>query len=278
VLIARTAKRRLRDDRGFTLIELLIAMVASLAVTGALTAIFIVSLHQSSRLDATVQAAQLGRTAMTKIDGELRTACIAHGFAPIQENSSGSKLIFINSFSPKEEETKSAETEIDAAVKHEIEWTGKSSTEAGSLVETEYQSTAGPTYPSDSEVPEFKSWSSTPAHRTLVTNVKESKNAKEEYEPIFAYKKYASSVAAPTTESGYTTLTSFTEKELPKGGSLSSAQAAETAAVTIKFKAARTDTALKEIESEEDVDLSSEVILAFDAPSSEATISDAPCE
>ena len=107
-----------RQQHGFTLIETLVAMISGVIVTGALFEIFVVSLHQTNRLTDSVQASQIGRTAMTHIVDELHSACMSREFAPIQRKSTYSKLIFRTGYSEK--------TTIAAAEasEHTITYTG----------------------------------------------------------------------------------------------------------------------------------------------------------
>ena len=107
------------QQHGFTLIETLVAMISGVVVTGATFSVLIVSLHQTSRITDSVQATQLGRTAMTHVIDELHSVCLARKFSPVQENSSDSKLIFVNAYS---KESVISKTE---AYEHEIEWSGE---------------------------------------------------------------------------------------------------------------------------------------------------------
>src|SRR6202042_149590 len=99
MLTLQTLRTVARDTHGFTLIETLVAMISGVVVTGAMFMVFIVALHQTSRLTDSAQATQLGRTAMTHVIDELRSACISHGYTPVQEKSTASELIFRNAYS-----------------------------------------------------------------------------------------------------------------------------------------------------------------------------------
>src|SRR5271154_6100716 len=102
----------LSSSAGFSLLEVLIGMLSAIVVTGALFAILIVSLHETTRISGKVQATQLGRTTMTRVVDELRSACIAREFTPIQEKSSETKLIFISGVGPEAVLTKAYKREI----------------------------------------------------------------------------------------------------------------------------------------------------------------------
>ncbi|MGZ4310872.1 MAG: PilW family protein [Solirubrobacteraceae bacterium] len=82
-------------DAGFTLVELLVAMSIGLVVMFAVTAIMIVSLHQSQRTFTSVDATRQARTALATIETELHSACV-NGDAPVQATSDGSNLNFLS--------------------------------------------------------------------------------------------------------------------------------------------------------------------------------------
>ena len=84
---------------GFTLIELLVAMVAGMAVIGALFGILEVPFHQTANLTDRVQSNQNGRIAMTRIIDALHSTCLSPEFKPIQESSSENDLSFVNAYS-----------------------------------------------------------------------------------------------------------------------------------------------------------------------------------
>jgi prepilin-type N-terminal cleavage/methylation domain-containing protein len=249
----------LRDESGFTLIELLVAMVTSLIVVGATFAFLGVSLHQSSRVSDRVQATQFGRTAMAKLVDELHSACLTSGFAPVQKESSGKTLWFVNTY---------GEEAIPAkAYEHEVVWTGNLSkpAEPGNLVEFTYPNTAASSWPSFA----FERTGGT--KRVLGENVYMTETAPGEFAPIFEYSRYA---ASASSESEHST-TALEEMNLGSSESLSTAQAGEVAAVQVSFTAAPRDNNTKLSRS---APLNSQVIFALGAPASEGTIKDAPCQ
>lgn len=123
----------LLDEHGFTLIELLVAMVAGMAVIGALFGILEVSLHQTANLTDRVQSNQNGRIAMTRIIDALHSTCLSPEFKPIQESSSENDLSFVNAYSNE------ANIPYAAVSKHEIIWNKA----AGTLTEKRYAATSG---------------------------------------------------------------------------------------------------------------------------------------
>jgi hypothetical protein len=239
----------LGDTAGFMLIETLVAMISAIVVTGALFAILIVSLHQTSRITGRVQATQLGRTTMTRMVDELHSACISREFTPIQAKSSETELIFISGVGP--------EAVLSKAYLHKISY---SKTE-GTLVETTIASSSG-------EWPNFE-YKSTPTTRRIGEYISQTKTGKEE-EPIFQYYKYAES---STSTNAVTTLEPKA-LEAKAGTGLSGALAKEAAAVQINYTAG----APEGKQYKPTIELSDQVTLAFTAPSAETPIAAKPCE
>jgi prepilin-type N-terminal cleavage/methylation domain-containing protein len=89
------ARHGATTEHGFTLIELLVAMSIGLVVMFAVTAIMIVSLHQTQRTFTSVDATRQARTALATIESELHSACV-NGDAPVQVGSDGSNLDFLS--------------------------------------------------------------------------------------------------------------------------------------------------------------------------------------
>jgi hypothetical protein len=237
----------LGDTAGFMLIETLVAMISAIVVTGALFAILIVSLHQTSRITGRVQATQLGRTTMTRMVDELHSACISREFTPIQPKSSETELIFISGVGP--------EAVLSKAYLHTIAY---SKTE-GTLVETTIASSGG-------EWPNFE-YKSKPTTRRIGEYISQTKTSKEE--PIFQYYAYAEST---NTTNAVTTLSATPIK--PESGGLTGTQSKEAAAVQINYTAG----APEGKQYKPTIELSDQVTLAFTAPSAETPIVAKPCE
>jgi len=230
------------DTSGFMLIELLVAMVSATVVTGALFAVLIVGLHQTTRISGTVAATELGRTTMTRMVDELHSACISKEFEPIQAKSTESELIFVSAVGQ--------EAVLKKAAQHKIVY----SKAAGTLVETTTPSSGG-------EWPNFE-YKGTPTTTRIGQDISESGGKK-----VFQYYKYATS---SSTTNAVTTLTPIT----PESGALTEAQAKEAAAVQINYAAGAPETA----QYKPTVELSDQVTLAFTAPSAETPIVQKPCE
>lgn len=247
-----------RAQHGFTLIETLVSMIAGIVVMGAVLEMFVVSLHQTTHLTDNVQATQIGRTAMTHVVDELHSACIAREFAPVQEKSTYSKLIFRTGYSEK------TLIEPAEASEHTIAWTG-SYPGSGKLTDASTKGSSG-TWPNFA-------YAGTTTSTTLAENVYgPSLESESNKHVVFKYYKYAStaSLGTTTTSSG-----SLEELKPSETTGLTSAQAKETAAVLVSFSTAPLNgqTALNR-----KAEFSNLVTLSFSTPSSEATIKDGPCQ
>src|SRR6185312_9078950 len=87
---------RLKDERGTTLVELMVGLAAGMVVLAALSMVMIVAIRTTSRVGARVDATQRARVAMTKITEQLHSACIQPQMAPVQAESTSTKLVFIH--------------------------------------------------------------------------------------------------------------------------------------------------------------------------------------
>jgi Tfp pilus assembly protein PilE len=258
-----TLNRLRRDQRGFTLIETLVAMFSAVVVVGALYAILDVSVQQAARVSDVVQATQIGRTTMTKVVGELHSACIASEFEPIQvgsmeaTNNSEAKLVFINAYSK--------EAEITTAFEHEIVW--QKST--GLLVDKEYKSSGG-------TWPKF-TFPTTKTETRLGEHISENENTEtKKFEPMFQYYKYTKESSKLSSETeGLSTLKLLSLETKGAENVLTAKVAEEAAAVEINFRQAPVDNYTGEHRS---TDLKSLVTLSFSVPNAETPIEAKPCE
>ena len=90
---------RIRDDEsGITLIELLTVMVVSIVVVLALFTFQDVTLRQTNRVFAKVDATQRARTTMAMIESRLQSSCVAENVTPIQSGSTGTSLSFVSKY------------------------------------------------------------------------------------------------------------------------------------------------------------------------------------
>jgi prepilin-type N-terminal cleavage/methylation domain-containing protein len=249
--LARSLGHSSREERGFTLIETLVALVAGVAVMSGLFTILDVSLKQSTRVSDVVQASQLGRTAMTQIVDELHSACIASGFAPIQEGSNGSKLIFVTGYSEA--------AEIAEARKDEIVFSGET------LTDNVYNSTGGTS-------PNFTFPKEKTKSILIAKNISQSSEGGKE---VSVFRYYAYAVTPPSNEKTSEASSTLVLKEPPVGGGFTAAEAKPLASVLVSFKAGPVST-IKDASRK--VELASQVTMAFSAPDAEATIEAAPCE
>lgn len=249
-VMPRTAPRLAHDERGFTIIEVLVAILTGLIVVFALFTVLEISLRQTSRITDTVQADQLGRTALAKIVDELHTACIAREFAPVQAGSTGSTLLLRTAYGEH------AAVESANAAEHRIVW----SSATHKLTDYTKKSTGGTS-------PNF-TYEAGETPTLLGEKIYATESAGKEV-PIFQYEKY-NTKATSSSEAPLGTLLAIKPPE--KG--FSSEEAATVSAVLVTFTTAPTDNNLKLFRAAEFSDL---VTFAFAAPASEATIQDGPC-
>lgn len=283
----------IRNDGGFTLIELLVSMLMAFIVTGALFAILQISTTQTTLVTDKVQANQLGRVAMTRIVDELHSSCLAPNFAPIQEKSSETELIFKNAYSSKAVILNNKEAEAESGgtgtgvFEHQIIWNKT----AGTLTDFTYKSTSGegttakfPTLDYSSTTHEAPN--ATPVKGVLLaSNIAQTeiKNAKGEIEklPVFEYYKYnKESLSSSSTplgsliriEPAYVPLKMETEAGTEKEKENSTEAVSS---VLVSFRQVPSD---KKTERDQYIDLSNQATLALSAPNSETPIQDSPCE
>lgn len=270
MLSASLSRLRLREQRGFTLIETLVAMVTGVIVTGALFTILDISMKQSSRLSESAQSTQLGRATMTRIQDMLHSACLSQKFAPVQEKSTASTLIFLNGYGEAAEvpgawttrevtENGVTRKQSEGVRKDEIEWKESLST----LTDNYYTATA------ETASGEY-SWSAK-------KEVKIGENlTKIGSTPIFTYYEYATTPSTATSAAS----TTLTAKSPPASG-FSKTEAGKIAAVAVSFNTAPNDsqtTTQKRVKEARTADLTSSTTFAFSAPNAESTITAGPCE
>ena len=100
----RATVARARRDDGFTLVELLAAMAAGMVVLAGLVTVISVALRQTSDTFTRVDATQRARTALTRMEDELHSACLVNGVEPILGGAQGSKvsdannLVFVSQY------------------------------------------------------------------------------------------------------------------------------------------------------------------------------------
>jgi type II secretory pathway pseudopilin PulG len=253
VLIADAA----RSESGFTLVEVLVAMVMGVIVIGATMAILTVALHQNVLLNDRVQANQASRTTMTKIVNALHSACLSPGFTPVQEKSTGSKLIFVNAYSSIAAIPSASESVSEGAYRHELEYVSAT----GKLVDKSYPSTSVASWP---EI----AFSGT-ASKTRVLGDHISQTGAT---PVFQYYKYAEK-SAESASTGLGTLAPLLSK--PATEEVNKTTAKEVASVLVSFNTKPKD---NDTRTSRSVNLSSQVTFAFSAPAAETPVQGAPCE
>lgn len=278
----------IRDDRGFTMIELLVSMLTATIVIGALFATLEISRSQTTLVSDKVQANQIGRTAMTRIIDELHSSCLSPGFAPMQEKSNESELIFKNAYSEEAvlPNAKAAEEKSKPGTgvfEHQIVW----SSTAKTLTDFVYKSTSGEGPEAVLPTPDYSSTTHEAANAEpkkgvlLASNVTQTEASGGEKIPIFQYYKYAkASASTSTTPEG--TLTEIEKEYIPLKAETKTGLEKEkenstqkVAAVLISFRVAPVD---GKAEHDQYIDLSNQVTLALSAPDTETPIEALPCE
>jgi hypothetical protein len=260
----RGSRPGLSDESGYSLIELLVAMISGIVVMLALVAVLLFSTRQETHLTNVAQATQLGRIAMTKIVDELHSACLAPGFAPIQENSGPNELRFVNSYS---EEAVISKTKVN---EHRIVWNEK----AESLTDFTYPAIKEETWPNF----EYSSTASPTGGVLIASHVTQMESEGKKL-PIFQYYSYD----LESNESASSGLNSL--NTTPLKTPLEKAVAPTAAAVLISFNTGSsatttslTNTLGKTLAKDVGDGQQSQVTLSFSVPVSEAESVDTPCE
>ncbi len=210
----------LRSERGFTLIELLVAMTSGIIVGGALLAIIVVAQHQETTITDRVQADQIGRNSLERIQDELHSSCVGGPQIPIQkpegtltglETTNGRNLWFASTYGV----TGSGEAILEKGRLHDINWTETGKSNKGAKVGrlTDYWFANEPISPYFPPAEPWKfqtSLSATGAEKkVLATNVTPLEEAKEGT-TLFRYYKYDTT----TGDSTYGELVPLTSTEL----------------------------------------------------------------
>ena len=263
----RRARPDFYDERGFTLIELLVAMISGMVVVLALVAVLAVATRQETHLTNVAQATQLGRLAMTKVVDELHSACIAPGFTPIQANSTGTELRFVNSYG---KEAVISKTEVN---EHRIVW----NKEAETLTDFTYPASKEETWPN------FKySETANPTKGVLIASHVSQMESEGKKLPVFQYYRYSLESNESTTSGVNTFNTTPLKTPLEKEGSESAMTAA---AVLVSFNTGSsatttslTNTLGKTVSKDVSDGQQTQVTLSFSVPISEAEKVDTPCE
>jgi hypothetical protein len=94
----RALGRRVRSDEGITLVELLVVLLSGTVVALGLFAFQDVTLRQSERVFANVDATQRARTTMELIETRLRSSCVSENVTPILPGSTDSSIAFVSKF------------------------------------------------------------------------------------------------------------------------------------------------------------------------------------
>jgi Tfp pilus assembly protein PilV len=166
-------REHLRDESGFSLVEMLVVVLTSMVIMLALFGLIDFTVRQAAGASERVHANQRGRLGMEYIANSLHSSCVAVSAVPVQEGSTGTKLIVLS-----ETGTSAFFTTM---TKHEIYLSGTT------LKDAKYISTSG-------VAPKWK-FSSTPnSERTILTGVSQVGST-----PIFRYYKYEGSTL-PETE------------------------------------------------------------------------------
>jgi Tfp pilus assembly protein PilW len=256
----------IRED-GFTLVELLVAMVTSLAIVLVLFTMLQVTTGQTTLITDKVQANRLGRQTMTDISDELHSACFAREYAPVQEKSSGTELIFANAYTEAPEIKTPAASKVasEGVHEHKIKFNAGGKIGQGTLVDTTYPSTTA-------ELPTNVLFSSTKEREVRVGEHLAQVEVGKEKAPIFKYYQYKKTAGVATGNAPATTLEEIPLKE---GELLKSPTVEKVAAVVINFDQLPID---NKNELHQGLEMESQVTLALGSPTAENPIQDEPCE
>jgi type II secretory pathway pseudopilin PulG len=264
MLTPTVIQRVAHHEDGFTLIELLVAMVTGLVVMLVLFTMLKVAGDQTTLISDKVQANRLGRQTMTRVDDELHSACIEREFAPIQAESTPTKLVFFNAYSEEAEIQSASKSASEGIYKHVLEFNAAK----GILTDSIYPSTTEP--PATLKAEKLEKSSVIGEHLTQVVVENKTTHVKET-KPVFEYFQYRTEPTAAEANAAVTTL----EPIKLTGSEELKTNAAKVAAVTINFEQAPTD---GKTNLGRGLEMQSQATLAFSSPDAETPISDGPCE
>jgi type II secretory pathway pseudopilin PulG len=160
---------QIRSEGGFTLVELLVMMVSGIVVFSGLLAILDVTTRQTTRIVSQVDATQVARTALEKIDQQLHSSCVGGWAPPVQVGSDDDTLIFISASGAAAQPT---------PYWHEINFTGTT------LVQNDYAVVGAPTAPTRG--------AQIGTQQTLLSRV----GQKDLGTPVFQYFRYVAPLAS----------------------------------------------------------------------------------
>jgi prepilin-type N-terminal cleavage/methylation domain-containing protein len=170
------SKELLRDQHAYTMVELLVAMALGTLVATAAFSFLQFSTSDVTRINERARLNQTGRVALERVMLRLHSACVAPSVAPIQPESTATKIRFVS---------EAGTTPAFATVHlHEIVYSSANNT----LVEKTYTSTGeGPK--STTKGQEYSFSTTVASTTTLLTGVKESESEGSKI-PIFRYYRY----------------------------------------------------------------------------------------
>jgi Tfp pilus assembly protein PilW len=84
------------DERGTTLTEVVVGLAMGAIVLAALSTVIVISMRNTSKINAHVDANQRARIALNKVIEQLHSACVAPQIAPVVAGSTGTELIFLH--------------------------------------------------------------------------------------------------------------------------------------------------------------------------------------
>jgi prepilin-type N-terminal cleavage/methylation domain-containing protein len=219
----------LKREDGFTLVEMLIAMVIALIVSLAAFSLIEVVMRRTGEIGARVETTQRARTAMDDLTRELRSeVCVIRSDPSLMTSA---RTIF----SAKANEVVFFADTADESIKNDIDpkpvptlrtltfTSGASAT--GTISETIRPGIKDTSHPGIDAV-SFLSATGEKT-RTVLTNIEQVKAADNVTDvPVFRYFTYDVTVTPPT----------LTKELLPGAGSLTTAQVASIAKISIAYK------------------------------------------